>query len=75
VRDNLAIGELNVIAYAGVPIVDSEGHSIGSLCAIDGQPRHWQPEDLAVLKALAPSVARLPGCAGSSAEPETARAG
>jgi len=53
VRDNLAIPDLNVIAYAGMPLVDVDGRVIGSLCAIDGQPRRWSDEDLAVLVDLA----------------------
>ena len=38
VRENLAIGDLGVIAYAGFPIATSEGAVIGSLCAIDDKP-------------------------------------
>ena len=40
VRDNLAIGDLNVIAYAGVPLVTSDGFVL--VCralAIDAKPR------------------------------------
>ena len=29
----------------------------GALCAINGPPRQWQPEDLAVLGGLAPTAA------------------
>jgi len=57
VRHNLAISDLDVIAYAGVPIIDRDGHPVGALCAINGQPRQWQPEDLAVLGGLAPTAA------------------
>jgi PAS domain S-box-containing protein len=53
VADNLAIPELHVIAYAGVPITDADGAVVGSLCAIDSQPRKWSAEDLAVLTDLA----------------------
>ena len=34
-----AIRELGMIAYAGMPLTDSEGHVLGSLWAIDTQPR------------------------------------
>ncbi|HEX8393265.1 MAG TPA: PAS domain S-box protein [Longimicrobium sp.] len=51
VRDNLAIRDLGVAAYAGVPLVLG-GHAIGSLCAIDGAPREWTEEDLALLHDL-----------------------
>lgn len=53
VANNLAIPDLGVVAYAGMPLVDAEGNVVGSLCAIDHQPRDWTHEDLAVLKDLA----------------------
>ncbi|MBM9463942.1 SpoIIE family protein phosphatase [Aeromicrobium sp. YIM 150415] len=48
-RDNLAIGDLGVVAYAGVPLRDAEGTTIGALCAIDTEPRTWEDRELAVL--------------------------
>ena len=42
-----------VIAYAGMPLTDSEGHVLGSLCAVDTQPRAWSPGELAKLADLA----------------------
>jgi len=56
VRDNLAIADLNVIAYAGVPLVDTQGHALGSFCVIDNQARQWTEAELAILKELAASV-------------------
>ncbi len=53
VADNLAIPDLHVIAYAGVPITRADGTVVGSLCAIDSRPRTWSEEDLAVLTDLA----------------------
>ena len=53
VQHNLAIPDLQVIAYAGVPLTDADGTVVGSLCAIDSQPRTWSDEDLAVLTDLA----------------------
>ncbi|KRD43629.1 hypothetical protein ASE38_05265 [Cellulomonas sp. Root930] len=52
-RDNLAIPDLSAIAYAGFPLHDLDGRAVGSLCAIDDQPREWTPEELAVLSDLA----------------------
>ena len=53
VRDNLAIGDLGVIAYAGVPLTDADGHVLGSLCAIDSRPRTWTGEEVQTLRDLA----------------------
>jgi PAS domain S-box-containing protein len=53
VRHNLAIPDLHVVAYAGVPLVDADGTVVGSLCAIDSRPRTWTEDDVAVLVDLA----------------------
>ncbi len=53
VRDNPAIAELGVVAYAGSPLVAPDGHALGSLCAIDDAPRDWAAADLALLADLA----------------------
>src|SRR5687768_14398782 len=50
---NLAIVDLDVIAYAGFPIVTLDGHVLGSLCAIDDTPRTWDPAHLDALDDLA----------------------
>jgi serine phosphatase RsbU (regulator of sigma subunit) len=52
-RDNLAIPDLGVIAYAGWPITDHTGTIVGSLCAIDTEPRTWSAYDLEMLEDLA----------------------
>ncbi len=49
---NLAIAELGVVAYAGIPIVTSEGHALGSFCAIDSKPRQWTDHEIAILREL-----------------------
>jgi serine phosphatase RsbU (regulator of sigma subunit) len=48
-----AISDLGVIAYAGMPLTDNAGRVLGSLCAIDTQPRAWTPGELARLADLA----------------------
>jgi serine phosphatase RsbU (regulator of sigma subunit) len=53
VRGNLAIDELQVVGYAGMPLTDADGHVLGSLCAIDHSPRHWTDADLVMLADLA----------------------
>src|SRR6056297_2356770 len=57
VCDNLAIEELNVAAYAGVPLCDPNGNVLGSFCIIDDQPRRWTPDELKLLQLLADEVA------------------
>ncbi len=56
VQDNLAIRDLGVVAYVGVPLVEPSGHAIGALCAISGQPRAWTAEEVEVLTELAALV-------------------
>ncbi|WP_328453288.1 GAF domain-containing SpoIIE family protein phosphatase [Amycolatopsis sp. NBC_00438] len=51
--DNLAIPDLGVVAYAGIPLTDSEGRVLGSLCAIDTRPRTWTDDEVATLTDLA----------------------
>jgi len=55
-RGNLAIPDLGVVAYAGIPLVTSDGSVLGSFCAIDTKPRHWSADDLATLRDLAQSA-------------------
>jgi diguanylate cyclase (GGDEF)-like protein len=50
--DNLAVRDLSIIAYAGVPLTLSDGHTVGSFCAISGRPRAWTAGDLRILTAL-----------------------
>ena len=58
VRDNLAIPDLGVVAYLGLPLYGPGEEVVGSFCAIDGQPRTWTPEDLDVLADAALGVQR-----------------
>lgn len=53
---NLAIEELGVVAYAGVPLVMQSGETLGALCAIAAQPRSWTDDELDVLHDLARAV-------------------
>src|SRR5437867_9932450 len=53
---NPAISELNVIAYAGIPLISSEGHALGSFCVVDEQPHDWTEEEIGILRVLATST-------------------
>ncbi len=57
VCDNLAITELDVAAYAGVPLNDGRGNVLGSFCVIDEKPRDWTEGELHLLELLAEEVA------------------
>ena len=56
VKDNLAIPDLNVIAYLGIPLQTSDGIALGAFCAIDNQPHHWTDNDIAIMTDLAAAV-------------------
>ena len=56
VRDSLAITDLKVGAYAGIPLITSDGYVLGAFCAIAFEPRMWTEDDIAFLRELATSV-------------------
>ena len=53
VRDNLAIRDLGVVAYLGIPLTTSTGIVLGSFCVIDTHPRAWTKKEIALLTELA----------------------
>jgi signal transduction histidine kinase len=53
VHDNPAIEALGVIGYLGIPLTTSDGHVLGSLCAITHTPRDWTPADEEALRDFA----------------------
>ena len=57
-KDNLAIRDMNVVAYAGIPLIGSDGQALGTLCTIDDHPRHWTRHQVNLLKDIAESVTR-----------------
>lgn len=56
VQGNRAIEDLDVIAYVGVPMNDSEGNTLGSFCVIDHEPRQWKAADVELLHDFAVAV-------------------
>ncbi|MET3889357.1 methyl-accepting chemotaxis protein [Bosea sp. OAE506] len=56
VKDNMAIPDIGVQAYLGMPLVLPGGVVIGSLCAIDSKPRQWTEDDHTLLRELARCV-------------------
>ena len=51
VKDNGAVVDSSIIAYAGVPI-RVDGQCVGALCACDTKPRTWTDDDLETLRDL-----------------------
>jgi diguanylate cyclase (GGDEF)-like protein len=57
--DNLAVRDLSVVAYAGIPLVLDDGQAVGAFCAIDTSPRNWTEDELRILDDLAGAVIAL----------------
>ncbi len=55
----LVTGHPNVVFYAGVPLVNPEGFSLGTLCVIDSKPRELTEPQLQALRALSNQVVKL----------------
>jgi hypothetical protein len=71
-KDNLAVPDLDVIAYLGVPLVTEDGHALGTLCAIDHQPRFWTREQIDMLADLARlTVSEIKLATQRAAEPQS----
>ncbi|RYZ78253.1 MAG: GAF domain-containing protein, partial [Proteobacteria bacterium] len=52
----LAVGDPNVIFYAGAPLIARDGSKIGTLCVIDSIPRELSESQRDSLRALADQV-------------------
>ena len=52
----LVTGNPNIGFYAGVPLVNESGNSLGTLCVIDNKPNKLSNEQIATLKALARQI-------------------
>jgi diguanylate cyclase (GGDEF)-like protein len=59
VRDNPAVHEYGVIAYAGVPLLLEDGEAAGALCVVDREPREWTADELRILDDLAATATEI----------------
>lgn len=57
-RDSPSVTRMGVRAYAGVPLVTSDGHALGTLCALHMSPRAWSGDEMATLADLAEIAVR-----------------
>ncbi len=55
----LVTGDPHIVFYAGIPLVDSRGFSLGSLCVIDTQTRQLTEAQLSALGLLSKQVVSL----------------
>ena len=55
----LTTGYPHVVFYAGIPLVNSNGFPLGSLCVIDDKPRKLDDDQLLKLKHLARQTVKL----------------
>lgn len=55
-KHNLAVRDLDIIAYAGIPLITSDGEALGTLCVADSKPRVWTRDQAALLSDLAATV-------------------
>lgn len=55
----LVIGPPFVRAYLGAPIITSDGLALGTICAIDTEPRRWTESDKIIVAELASVAASL----------------
>ncbi|SOD83088.1 sensor histidine kinase [Spirosoma fluviale] len=55
----LVTGEPHIVFYAGIPLIDADGFTLGSLCVIDDKPRQLSRAQLSALTTLTNQVVNL----------------
>ncbi|HEU5249992.1 MAG TPA: sigma 54-interacting transcriptional regulator, partial [Thermoanaerobaculia bacterium] len=55
-RHTVGSSDIEVIAYAGVPLITSEGYALGTFCIVDQEPHDWTDEEIGILGILATST-------------------
>jgi GAF domain-containing protein len=57
-RDNPLVAHEGIRCYAGIPLVSSRGHALGTLCVIGKESRTFSDADLDALRGLAEKAVR-----------------
>jgi formate hydrogenlyase transcriptional activator len=55
-RGGTAFSDAGLVAYAGIPLIDSEGYALGTFCVVDREPHDWTQEEIGILRVLATSA-------------------
>lgn len=55
----LVVNDPNIVFYAGIPLTDAEGFSLGTLCVIDHETKKLNEFQINALKTLGGQVVRL----------------
>lgn len=52
-RDNPAIEDMAIVAYAGMPLKNKDDLTVGVFCVVDHVPREWSVESQSILREFA----------------------
>ncbi|MBY4130053.1 GAF domain-containing protein [Rhodococcus fascians] len=52
-KDHPSVQGNLLVSYLGVPLIDNDGHSVGTLCVWDRKPRQWTTGHIQILQDLA----------------------
>jgi len=58
-KDNPLVAEHKAVFYAGVPLINTEGFSLGTLCVFDNKPRTLNTKEKQAIITLAKQVVKL----------------
>ncbi len=58
-HDNPLVTDFNAVFYAGVPLVDSDGFKLGTLCVYDVRPRQLTENQIGAMVSMAKQVMHL----------------
>ena len=50
------VTDLGLMSYAGIPLVTSDGHALGTFCVLDERPHDWTDDEVEILRVLASSA-------------------